>query len=77
MNYDAFHETLHLLGLSDRYGTETINGKVYSKQGDEGFNEDVMGRRGSFRIGETHYRDYVTYFQTHNYKSGYLRQGWI
>ncbi|MEJ8802068.1 LamG-like jellyroll fold domain-containing protein [Pontibacter sp. H249] len=47
-NHTIFHESLHLLGLSDRY---------FESGGEmEGFENDIMGKYGSFNIGDTHYK---------------------
>jgi RHS repeat-associated protein len=49
----ALHESLHFLGLSDRYTDQGA---------DVGFYNSAM-LPTSFRVGDTHYRDYALYFK--------------
>jgi RHS repeat-associated protein len=53
-NWSVFHESFHLLGLSDRYSAGGYNQAP-------GFGNDIMSRRDSYKIGDTHYRDYYNY----------------
>lgn len=57
---DILHETLHLLGLSDRYDNEQV-GKP-----DQGYENDIMGKRGATNIGDAHYDNYGNYIQSVN-----------
>lgn len=57
---DILHETLHFTGLSDRYNNE-VNGKP-----DEGFENDIMGKRGSTDINGAHYDNFGINVKTVN-----------
>jgi RHS repeat-associated protein len=50
----AMHETMHLLGLNERYDE---NGP------DKGFEDDVMGTNTSYKISDIHYRDFANFFK--------------
>lgn len=65
LSYTVFHESLHLFGLDDRYSLISVDNKSGRRNTkvDEGFNSDVMGVYGVYRIGSTHYRDYSSYFR--------------
>ena len=52
-SYSVLHETLHLIGLTDRY-TETK--EAFSTN--IGFTQDIMGSSNSSDIGQTHYDNY-------------------
>lgn len=53
-NWTILHESLHLLGLSDRYtqGTNEPHG---------GFENDIMGRLGKYSLSKVHYKNYIDY----------------
>jgi hypothetical protein len=57
-NYATYHESLHFLGLSDRYN-RSGNPDLY-------FGNDIMGRNGSYNIGDTHYQTWLIYGKTLN-----------
>jgi len=57
---NILHETLHFLGLSDRYDNEQV-GKP-----DQGYEMDIMGVRGSIGINDTHYDNYGNYIRSVN-----------
>jgi RHS repeat-associated protein len=54
VNYTIMHETLHLLGLSDRY-TE-VTGKANA-----GYKNDIMGTFGITKMKLTHYHNIVDF----------------
>jgi RHS repeat-associated protein len=60
-----FHESMHFLGLTDRYDEKmseiTENGftkKVRTSEPHKGFESDVMGTRGSGKISQIHYNNW-------------------
>jgi RHS repeat-associated protein len=57
---NILHETLHFLGLSDRYDNEQV-GKP-----DQGYENDIMGTRGSTNIGNAHFDNYGNYIRSIN-----------
>jgi RHS repeat-associated protein len=70
----VMHETLHFLGLSDRY-SDSFNeeGNLVSIP-HAGFESDIMGRSSSLRVGETHYRLYGKFFSTTTQNSGVINR---
>jgi hypothetical protein len=52
--YSTLHETLHLLGLSDRYNKNFPNP-------DKGYEKDIMGKSLSFNLSISHYKNIIDY----------------
>lgn len=64
-NTVTIHESLHMLGLSDRYkeGSVTINGIVSrTTTPNSGYENDIMGASSSSKVSRSHYVNYVNYF---------------
>jgi YD repeat-containing protein len=58
-NFTVLHESLHLIGLSDRYGA---NGKA-----NIGYENDIMGAWDKMTLNISHYRNIIEYTQNqHN-----------
>lgn len=74
LDYTVFHESLHFLGLSDRYSQWTNSDGKRVGAADNGFKDDVMGTINVFRIGDTHYRDYKNYFKKSKTNTGVLNR---
>jgi hypothetical protein len=51
-NYAVMHESLHLAGLSDRYGASGAN---------KGYDKDIMGARDQMTLKTSHYRNIIEY----------------
>lgn len=60
-NWTILHETMHLLGLSDRYFED---GNQRSKD----WEDDIMSKHGSTKIHDFHYQGYISVMY-HNYPS--------
>ena len=56
VNYTVLHESLHLLGLSDRYSEKT--GKPFSA-----YKNDIMGVYGKTSLSTLHYKNIIEYTQ--------------
>jgi hypothetical protein len=57
-DYTIMHETLHLLGFSDRYGRKS--GKPY-----KGYAHDIMGAYHQFSLKISHYNQILDFVKTH------------
>lgn len=57
---DILHETLHFIGLTDRYDNEIAD------KPDKGFENDIMGSRGATNINSSHYESFGNYIRTLN-----------
>ena len=53
--WTGIHETLHILGLSDRYDQYLTPARVTMPM--KGFKDDIMGNYGSWNISQTHYNN--------------------
>ena len=65
----SIHESMHLIGLSDRYTdnpqTITVNGVTSTSRNSTphtGFESDIMNGIGGKKIHYTHFQNYKTYF---------------
>ncbi len=58
-NYTVMHESLHLIGLSDRYGANVV--------ANIGYENDIMGAADKMTLNTSHYRNIIEYTQNkHN-----------
>lgn len=59
-DFKVLHETMHFLGLSDRYteGPKDVNGNRTAKE-HQNFQDDIMSRQGSMNFNPYHYRAYT------------------
>jgi len=53
-DYTVYHESMHFLGISDRYSNNNRAPNLY-------FQNDVMGSYNSYNIGDTHYQSFLNY----------------
>jgi len=62
----SLHETMHFLGLSDRYteGSIIINRvKTRITAPYENFENDIMGESGKTSISPVHFKNYINFFK--------------
>jgi len=55
--YTVYHESMHFLGLSDRYSNTGPH--IY-------FGNDIMGHYGSYNIGDSHFQNFLNYNRAMN-----------
>lgn len=72
-NRTVLHETLHFLGLEDRYSDNPITG--YSEAND-GFDKDIMGTLNYKEISQVHYDNYRRYFSKKN-EGSYINRRFV
>ena len=67
-NNTILHESLHLLGLSDRYDANT--GEIKDKH----YKDDIMARRGTTKLSLRHYKNIVLFVKREQGLATYDKQ---